>query len=165
MKMDTLQSLFLEELGDLHSAESQLIKALPKMADAACHPDLKMAFQDHLRETKNQLQRIETIFGKMGEKSPGITCKGMKGLIEEGNERAKQKGDKAVIDAGLIGAAQRVEHYEIAGYGCARTYAEMLGQQEAAQMLEQSLQEEKKADAMLNKLAIQCINPEAAAHA
>lgn len=162
MKMENLQSLFLEELSDLHSAESQLIKALPKMAKAACNPDLKRAFEDHLRETQTQLQRIESILKGMGEENPGKTCKGMKGLIEEGDERAKEKGDEAVIDAGLIGAAQRVEHYEIAGYGCARTYAEMLGQQEAAQLLQQTLDEEKKADAKLNKLAIQCINVEAA---
>lgn len=162
MKMESLRSLFLEELSDLHSAESQLLKALPKMAEAACHPELKMAFQDHLRETKNQLQRIETILENIGEKNPGVTCKGMKGLIDEGDERAKLKGDKAVIDAGLIGAAQRVEHYEIAGYGCARTYAEMLGHQDAAQLLQQSLDEEKNANAKLNKLAIQCVNLEAA---
>lgn len=162
MKMENLQSLFLEELGDLHSAESQLIKALPKMVKAACNPDLKQAFQDHLQETETQLKRIESIFETMGEKNPGKTCKGMKGLIEEGDERAKEKGDEAVLDAGLIGAAQRVEHYEIAGYGCARTYAELLGEEEAAQLLQTSLDEEKKADTRLNKLAIQCINVEAA---
>lgn len=162
MKLETLQSLFLEELGDLHSAETQLIKALPKMAKAACHPDLKRAFEDHLKETETQLRRIDTILGKMGEKNPGITCKGMKGLIEEGDERAKEKGDESVIDAAMIGAAQRVEHYEIAGYGCARTYAEMLGEQEAADLLQKSLDEEKQADAKLNKLAIECINVEAA---
>jgi len=162
MKMESLQSLFLEELGDLHSAEAQLIKALPKMAKAAKHPQLKQAFQDHLAETQTHLDRIESILKGMGEKNPNKTCKGMKGLIEEGSERAGEKGDDAVLDAGLIGAAQRVEHYEIAGYGCARTYAEMLGQQQAAQLLQQSLDEEKKADAKLNKLAIQCINVEAA---
>lgn len=162
MKMETLQSLFLEELGDLHSAESQLIKALPKMAKAAKHPQLKQAFESHLAETRTQLERIESILQNMGEKNPGKTCKGMKGLIEEGDERAGEKGDDAVLDAGLIGAAQRVEHYEIAGYGCARTYAEMLGEQKAADLLQKSLDEEKKADEKLNKLAIQCINVEAA---
>jgi ferritin-like metal-binding protein YciE len=162
MKMESLQSLFVDELADLHSAESQLIKALPKMAQAACNPALKNAFQEHLQQTQNQLERIESIFESLGQKNPGKTCHGMKGLIEEGNERARDKGDPNVIDAGLIGAAQRVEHYEIAGYGCARTYAEMLGRQDAAQMLQKSLDEEKQTDVKLNKLAIECINPQAA---
>jgi len=162
MKLETLQSLFVEELGDLHSAESQLVKALPKMAKAAKHPDLKRAFEEHLTQTKAQLERLDTIFENIGEKNPNKTCKGMKGLIEEGDERAHEKGDESVIDAGLIGAAQRVEHYEIAGYGCARTYAEMLGEQDSANLLQKTLDEEKAADQKLNKLAIQCINVEAA---
>lgn len=162
MKLDNLRALFVEELGDLHSAESQLIKALPKLAKAACNPDLKRAFEDHLSVTKRQLDRLDSILGRMGEKNPNKTCKGMKGLIEEGDERAKEKGDESVRDAGLIGAAQRVEHYEIAGYGCARTYAEMLGDDSAAGLLQESLDEEKQADSDLNKLATQCINVDAA---
>lgn len=162
MKLENLQALFMEELEDLHSAESQLIRALPKMAKAAHHPDLKRAIEGHLSVTQKQLDRLDTILDGMGQKASRKTCKGMEGLIKESDERAKEKGDEAVRDAGLIGAAQRVEHYEIAAYGCARTYAEMLGEQNAAHLLQQSLDEEKQADADLNKLATQCINVEAA---
>lgn len=162
MKLETLQDLYFEELADLHSAEQQLVKALPKMAAAAQHPALRSAFENHLEETKGQLQRLETLIKRGSEKPRAKTCQAMKGLIEEGGEMTKNKGEPAVIDAGLIGAAQRVEHYEIAAYGCARTYAELLGDEEAVQLLEETLEEEKSADAKLNDLAMQIINVEAA---
>jgi ferritin-like metal-binding protein YciE len=163
MKLENLKTLFIEELHDLHSAETQLIKALPRMAAAADSAELRASFEGHLEETKEQLERIEHILEKVtGSTQGGKTCKAMEGLIHEGSERIKASGDPAVIDAGLISAAQRVEHYEIAAYGCARTYAELLGDDAAVHLLQQSLEEEKSADEKLTDLAINSINPQAA---
>ena len=162
MKLDSLNELFLEELADIYDAENQLIKALPKMAKAAQHPELKQAFQNHLDATKGQVDRLDSIVDRLGRSLPRKTCKGMKGLIDEGDEMAKKSGDPSVIDAGLIGAAQRVEHYEIAAYGCARTYAEMIGDQQAVTLLQQSLDEEKEADDTLNRIALRTVNVDAA---
>lgn len=162
MKLESLQDLFLEELADLQSAEEQLATALPKMISSASNPQLRNALESHLRETTTQLQRIEGIVKRQPRKPKSKTCKAMKGLIEEGNDVIKSKGDASVIDAGLIAAAQRVEHYEIAAYGCARTYAEVLGDQVAVQALEESLDEEKNADAALNEIALHVVNFQAA---
>lgn len=161
MKLESLQDLFLEELADLQSAEEQLTKALPKMVATAQNPELKSALSNHLEETKTQLERIESMINRLPRKPKAKICKAMKGLIEEGNELLKTKGDPAVIDAGIIAAAQRVEHYEIAAYGCARTYAEVIGDKAAMQALEASLDEEKNADATLNEIALEIVNVQA----
>lgn len=161
MKLETLRDLYVEQLQDLYSAETQLVKALPKMAKAATNTQLKEGFEQHLEETEQQVQRLETIFEQLGVKAGGTTCKGMQGLITEGNEMIKAKGDPAAIDAGLIAASQRIEHYEIAGYGCVQTYAQQLGEKKAASLLQQSLDEEGATDKKLTKLAEQVINLEA----
>ncbi len=162
MKLDTLEKLFEEELADIYSAETQLIDALPKMAKTATSPELKRGFETHLRETRTQAERIEKILQDMDKKPGRKTCKGMEGLIEEGTEAIKSDGDPAVIDAALIAAAQRVEHYEIAAYGCARTYAEMLGNENAVRLLQQSLDEEAATDKKLTTIAESVVNVEAA---
>jgi len=162
MEMTSLQDLFIHDLKDLYNAETQLLKALPKMAKAATSPDLKEAFQVHTQETQVQIERLEKIFEELDENPKGKKCKAMEGLIEEGKELMEEDAEPEVMDAGLIGAAQKVEHYEIAGYGTARTYAEMLGNQEAARLLQQTLDEEGMTDKKLNELAMQCINVEAA---
>ena len=162
MKIESLRDLYVEQLHDLYSAETQLVEALPKMAKAASHPQLQNAFQEHLTQTKTHVQRIEQIFQKLGAKPKDQTCKGMEGLIKEGSEMIKMKGEPAAIDAGLIAAAQRVEHYEIAGYGCVHTYAQQLGEQQDAQLLQQTLNEEGQTDKKLTQLAEQLINLEAA---
>ena len=162
MSMDSLKKLYVDELKDLYSAETQLVKALPKMAKKATAPELKQAFQDHLEETKGHVERLEEIFEELDEKPTGKTCKGMKGLIEEGEEVIDEDGDEAVLDAALIGAAQRVEHYEIAGYGVARTFATHLGEDNAADLLQQTLDEEGEADKKLTQIAEEDINFEAA---
>ena len=161
MKLETLRDLYVEQLRDLYSAETQLVKALPKMAKAASHTELRSAFQQHLNQTEGHVQRIEQIFQQHGGKPTGQTCKGMEGLISEGEEMIKMKGDPAAIDAGLIAAAQRVEHYEIAGYGCVRTYAQLLGDTRGAQLLQQTLDEEGMTDKKLTQLAERVINLEA----
>src|SRR5882672_7260938 len=162
MEMNSLQDLFIHDLKDLYNAETQLTKALPKMAKAANDPDLKQAFQTHLAETEMQVQRLEQIFEELDESPKGKKCKAMEGLIEEGKELMEEDAQPAVMDAGLIGAAQKVEHYEIAGYGTVRTYAQMLGNDQAARLLQQTLEEEGNTDKKLNALAMQCINLEAA---
>jgi len=162
MKLDSLRELYVHELNDLHSAENQLIKALPKMATAASSKDLRLAFEQHLEQTQEHVERLETALSKLHEKPSQMTCKAMKGLIEEGEEMIKGKGDPAVKDAGLIGAAQRVEHYEMAAYGCARTYAEMLGEKDSAELLQTTLDEERATDESLTELAKSLINVEAA---
>src|SRR5436305_11492014 len=161
MKLESLKDLYLEQLKDLYSAEGQLVDALPKMADAAHAPELKNAFREHLNQTKQHVDRLEQIFRKLGESPKGDTCEGMKGLIKEGQEMIKMKGEPEVLDAGLIAAAQRVEHYEMAGYGTVRTYAELLGDQDAVRLLERTLQEEEDADEKLTEIAESNINQEA----
>lgn len=161
MKIESLRDLYVEQLHDLYSAETQLVEALPKMAKAASHPQLQNAFQAHLTQTKTHVQRIEQIFQRLSAKPKDQTCKGMEGLIKEGSEMIKMKGEPAAIDAGLIAAAQRVEHYEIAGYGCVHTYARQLGEQQDAQLLQQTLDEEGQTDKKLTQLAEQLINLEA----
>jgi ferritin-like metal-binding protein YciE len=153
MKLETMKGLLLDELQDLYSAETQITKALPKMAKASSASDLKHAFESHLQETEGHVQRLETIFKHIKESPKGKTCEGMKGLLKEGDERVKEGGEPDVLDAGLISAAQRVEHYEIAAYGSARTYAELLGESEIVKLLEQTLEEEKAADQKLTKVA------------
>jgi ferritin-like metal-binding protein YciE len=153
MSMDSLHDLYVNELRDLHSAERQITKALPRMAKAAQSPDLRKAFERHLAETEVQLERLDRIFADLGEKGTGKKCRGMEGVIEEGKEILEEDGDPAVIDAALITAAQKVEHYEIAGYGCVRSYAELLGYDAAAQLLQQTLEEEEATDEALTRLA------------
>jgi ferritin-like metal-binding protein YciE len=162
MKLDSLRELYIEELKDLYSAETQITKALPKLAKTATNPKLRQAFEDHLEQTKGHVQRLEQIFEGLSEKPTGKTCEGMKGLLKEGDEMAAEDGDTDVIDAGLISAAQRVEHYEIAGYGSVATYAELLGEDEAVDLLNQTLEEEKQTDQKLTQVAKK-INVEAQA--
>jgi ferritin-like metal-binding protein YciE len=161
MKLDTLKKLYLEELRDLYSAETQLVKALPKMAKGASSDELKQAFESHLEQTKEHVERLDEIFARLDEKPTGKTCKAMKGLIEEGSEMLEQEGEDSVIDAGLIGAAQRVEHYEIAAYGTVRTFANLLGEDDAAELLQETLDEEGETDKELSELAEGIVNEEA----
>jgi len=162
MKMESLKDLYLEQLRDLFDAETQLIDALPKMAEAAHHSDLKNAFDQHLRQTREHVTRLQRLFSALGERPEGQTCHGMKGLIKEGQEMIKAKGDPDVIDAGLIAAAQRVEHYEIAAYGTAMAHAKLLGRDEIVRLLDQTLQEEKAADQILTDIAERIVNVNAA---
>lgn len=165
MKLQTLQDLFVHELKDLYSAENQLIKALPKMAKAATNDELRAGFEEHLEETKNHVTRLEQIAATCECKLTGHRCKAMEGLIEEGSELISEDAADSVRDAGLIGAAQRVEHYEIAGYGTARALAERLGYDEAVQLLTETLEEEKATDEKLTNLAESAVNEEAMAAA
>jgi ferritin-like metal-binding protein YciE len=162
MEIDSLQKLYVEELKDLHSAERQIIQALPKMIKAATSPDLKAAFQEHLDVTKEHLARLDQIFDRMGKKGTGKKCKGMEGVIADGKELLEEDTSPEVLDAGLISAAQHVEHYEMAGYGTVRTYANLLGEREAEKLLQKTLDEEGDADKKLTKLA-ERINVEAEA--
>ncbi|HEU4983115.1 MAG TPA: ferritin-like domain-containing protein [Acidobacteriaceae bacterium] len=162
MKTETLRELMIDELQDLHSAEQQIVKALPKLIKASHNPSLKQAFEHHLEETKNHVTRLEKIFKHLSESPKGKTCEGMKGLLKEGEERISDGGEPEVVDAGIISAAQRVEHYEIAAYGSARTYAELLGDREAVRLLSETLEEEKAADAKLTQVA-RTVNVEAKA--
>jgi ferritin-like metal-binding protein YciE len=152
MADETLKDLYIDELKDLYSAENQLVKALPKMAKAATSPDLKAGFEEHLEQTKGHVQRLETIFEKLGESPKGKKCKGMEGLIEEGSE-AIEEYEGELLDAALVGAAQRVEHYEMAGYGTVIAFAEELGESEHVSFLSKTLEEEKKTDEKLSELA------------
>jgi ferritin-like metal-binding protein YciE len=161
MKLDSLRTLWIEEMRDLYNAETQLVKALPKMAKKATNPELREAFENHLEETKNHVQRLEEIFGRLGKKPSGKTCKAMKGLIEEGAEVLQEDGPDSVIDAGIIASAQRVEHYEIAGYGVVRTFAAILGEDEAEDLLQETLDEEGAADETLTEIAEGIVNEEA----
>jgi ferritin-like metal-binding protein YciE len=158
---ESLQKLYLEQLQDLWSAEEQILEALPKMIEKAKHADLKRGFQMHYQQTEQQVQRLEQIFAELGEKPGGHHCKGMEGLVKEGEETMKEFKDSDVLDAALIAAAQRVEHYEIAGYGCARTYAHLLGLQEQAQLLQRTLDEEGDTDHKLTELAETVVNIDA----
>ena len=152
MALASMQDLFLNELKDTYNAEKQLVTALPRMAKAAEAPALRQAFTKHLKETENQVQRIERIFKLIGETPRGKKCKGMEGILEEGKEILQEEGPPEVIDAALIAAAQRVEHYEIAAYGCLRNYAQLLGYGEADGLLAETLAEEEAADKTLTSL-------------
>ena len=162
MKLENLRQLFVKELRDLYDAENQITDALPKLIDAAQHHELKNALQQHLSVTQQQISRLDRIFEMLSEKSSGESCKGMKGLIKEGDDIVSAGGDPSTVDAGIISAAQRVEHYEMAGYGTVRTYAELLGQDEMARLLQQTLNEEEEADKTLTQIAA-TVNVEAQA--
>jgi len=154
MTNTSLKGLLIEELKDLYSAEQQMVKALPKMAKAATSDELRGAFEDHLEQTKGHVERLEQVFNLLGLPARGKKCAAMEGLIEEGKELIEEGLPDNVQDAGLIGAAQKVEHYEIAAYGTARTHAELLGQSEVADLLEQTLDEEKQTDEKLTDLSV-----------
>lgn len=158
MPMESLRDLYIEELKDLYSAENQLIKALPKMAKAASSDQLREAFEEHLEITRGQVERLEKIFEGLERSPKGKKCVGMAGLIEEGNEMIKEDAEPEVKDAALIAAAQRVEHYEMAAYGTARTFAEHLGLSDHSRLLQQTLDEEGEADKRLTALAETAIN-------
>jgi len=160
--LDSFDTLFLDQIEDLYDAEQRLTQALPKMATAAHTPSLKAAFEQHLRETQNHVSRLEQIFRSLGREPQRHTCQAMKGLIDEGSEVVSASGDECVIDAALIAAAQRVEHYEISGYGTARTFAQRLGHSDAARLLQQTLDEEAATDKKLTLLAEQGVNRKAA---
>jgi ferritin-like metal-binding protein YciE len=162
MKVDSLKKLYIHELKDLHSAEKQLLEALPKMAEKAAHAELRQAFEAHLRETRGHVDRLEKIFQDLEFSPGGERCEAMEGLIKEGENAIDNTEQEDVRDAAMIASAQRVEHYEIAAYGTARTYAEMLGRDQDARLLQETLDEEKATDQKLNTLALEVVNPEAA---
>jgi ferritin-like metal-binding protein YciE len=153
MEHQALKELYIDELKDIYNAENQLVKALPKMAKTANSEELRTGFEEHLEQTRGHVQRLEQIFKGLGEKPSGKKCKGMEGLLAEGQEIMGEDFEDDVMDAALISAAQRVEHYEIAAYGTVRTYAELLGEDTAAQLLEQTLEEEKETDQKLTDMA------------
>jgi ferritin-like metal-binding protein YciE len=161
MKSNRLKHLYIDELKGLYSAENQLLKAIPKMAKASTSDDLRAGFEKHLEQTKGHVARLDRIFKGLDESPKGKKCKGMEGLIKEGAEMIEEVSNPEELDAGLISAAQRVEHYEIAGYGCVKTYAKLLGETDGESLLEKTLQEEKETDEQLSELAEQ-INVEAA---
>lgn len=161
MPLNTLEDLFVDELKDLYSAEKQLVKALPKMAKASTSPKLRKGFEDHLKQTLKQVERLEEIFDEMGIKPRGPKCEAMEGLIEEGKRMMGEDAEPTVMDAALIAAAQRVEHYEIAGYGTLRTFANLLGRKSAERLLQQTLEEESQTNEKLTKLAESEVNPAA----
>src|ERR1700681_13593 len=161
METNRLKHLYVEELKDLYSAESQLVKALPKMAKASTSEDLRAGFEEHLNQTREHVARLEKIFKALGESPKGKHCKGMEGLIKEGAEMIEEDPAPEELDAGLISAAQRVEHYEMAGYGCVSAYAKILGEDQALAILRQTFEEEKETDKKLTQLSGR-INVEAA---
>jgi ferritin-like metal-binding protein YciE len=161
VQLDSLQELYVDELKDLYNAEQQILKALPQMVKAASHRELKRALTEHERVTRRQVKRLERIFRDLGEKPTGKKCVGMEGIIDEGKELIKEKPEAEVLDAGLIAKAQHVEHYEMAGYGTVRTYAQQLGFEEHARLLQETLDEEGEADKRLSALAVSSINIEA----
>jgi ferritin-like metal-binding protein YciE len=161
MQANSLRDLYVAELRDLYNAETQLVKALPKMAKASSNAELRQGFEEHLRQTSEHVSRLEQIFDLLGEKPTGKKCLGMEGLVKEGAETLKEDYEDALMDAAIIGAAQRVEHYEIAGYGTVRAFAELLGEKEHVSLIEQTLEEEKQTDERLSQLADQ-INSDAA---
>ena len=163
MDYETLQDLYLHELKDLYSAEKQILRALPKMAKHASSPELRQAFEKHLQETRIHAERLEQIFERHGKATRGTKCKGIEGIIEEGEEWLDENAQADVMDAGIISGAQRVEHYEIAGYGCARTYANLLGHRQDEELLSQTLHEEAETDKKLTSLA-EKINVQAREH-
>ena len=160
MRKNSLRQLYIDELKDLYSAETQMVRSLPKLAKASSSAELRQAFEEHLRQTSEQVSRLENIFEMLEEKPAGKKCLGMEGLVKEAAETMKEEYDGALMDAALIGAAQRVEHYEIAGYGTARAFAELLDEPDHVALIEQTLQEEKQADEKLSQLAEQ-INAQA----
>ncbi len=162
MKMQSLQDLLIEELRDLYSAESMLLKTLPKMARAATNPDLRTGFEEHLEQTRGHKERLEKIFDGLGHRAKAKTCEGMQGILAEGETQMKAVAEDATMDAALIGAAQKAEHYEIATYGTARTWARTLGLEEAAGLLQQTLDEEEQTDKKLTELATSNVNAMAA---
>jgi len=162
MQLENLQDLLKDDLKDLLHAENQIVKALPKMIKSASNPELQTAFEEHLEETKGHVNRLEQVMGMLGMPAKGKTCKAMQGIIEEGKEVMSEDAEDEVMDAGLIGAAQKVEHYEIATYGTLCTYAELLGLQDAKRLLGQTLEEEKRTDQKLTELAEAVINLQAA---
>ena len=161
MQMDSLQKLYEDHLKDLHSVERQIIQALPKMIKAAEDEELSGALEEHLEVTREQLARLDDIFQKLGKRGTGKKCKGMEGLLKEGNEAIDEDGDPQLVDAALIAAAQRVEHYEIAAYGCARTYAEALGLNDDVAVLQQTLDEEAETDEQLTQISLSILSPDA----
>jgi ferritin-like metal-binding protein YciE len=161
VQMNSLRELYVEELRDLYSAENQILKALPRMIRAASNKDLQRAFTLHERQTQQHVKRLDRIFRALDESTRGKKCKGMEGLLEEGQELIKERPEPEVLDAGLISAAQRVEHYEMAGYGTVRTYARQLGEEEQANLLQETLNEEGETDKLLTSLAESSINIEA----
>jgi len=161
MKLATLRELYVSELRDLYNAENQILKALPKMVKAASSEELKNAFTEHLEQTRTHVDRLARIFDKLDTNPKGKKCRGMEGLLEEGKELLEANAEQEVLDAGLIAAAQKVEHYEMAGYGCVRTYAKLLGDDEAAELLQETLNEEGETDQKLTDLAESSINLEA----
>jgi ferritin-like metal-binding protein YciE len=161
MKLQSLEEYYVEELKDLYDAEKQLLRALPRMAKAAAHEELKAAFEEHAEQTQEQINRLERILKKHGKDGRGHRCKAMLGLIEEGREMMDEKPSPNIMDVGLITTAQKVEHYEIAGYGCTTTYAKLLGLKDEAELLHRTLTEEKETDTRLTKLAKTIINPDA----
>ena len=163
MDMETLKDLYVEELKDLYSAEKQILQALPRMAKKASNPQLRAAFEEHVEVTKTQVERLDQIFERIGRSPRGKKCKGMEGLLEEGKEMMQEDMEPEVLDAALISAAQKVEHYEMAGYGTVRSYAQLLGQDSDARLLQQTLDEEGEADEKLTQLAESSINVEATA--
>lgn len=161
MALRNLRDLYVDELKDLYNAEQQLLKALPKMAKAASSPELKNTLSDHLQVTQEQVRRLDGIFRQLGMAPRGKKCKGMQGIVEESDNFLSEKAGPAVRDAGLISEAQRVEHYEMAGYGTVRTYAQMLGFNDAANSLQLTLTEEEQANHRLTQIAENIINPKA----
>jgi ferritin-like metal-binding protein YciE len=161
MKLETLKDLYIEELKDIYDAEHQIMKGLPKMAKAASSESLREAFEEHRDVTEGQIDRLDQIFDRLGARAKGRKCKAMEGLMEEGKELMSEDAAEDVLDAGLIASAQRVEHYEMAVYGTLKTYADQLGFSEDAELLQETLDEEKEADKKLSELAVQCVNMEA----
>jgi ferritin-like metal-binding protein YciE len=165
MELESLQDLFVDSLKDLYSAETQITKALPKVIKTASSPELQEALQNHLKETEGQIKRLESIFERLGEKPTGKKCKAMEGLVAENKEMMGEDAEPEVMDAGLIVGCQKIEHYEIAGYGSMITFAKILGDTQSAKLLQQTLAEEERADKKLTEVAESTINVEAAARA
>jgi ferritin-like metal-binding protein YciE len=163
MALETLRDLFINELRDMYHAEKQLVRALPRMAKAADSDALRQAIEKHLGETEGHVERLESVFQSIGETARAKRCQGMEGIVEEGKEILQEDGQEPVIDAAIIAAAQKVEHYEIASYGCLITYADLLGERESSRLLKQILSEEEATDKALTQLAERSINQAAAA--
>jgi len=159
--VNSLRDLYIEALNDLYDAEQQITRALPLMAQAASHPELRQAFEEHLRQTEGQIRRLDQVFSSLGQAPGGKPCRGVAALIEEAQEKIQRGGDADTLDAFLIAAAQKVEHYEIAGYGTARTWAVHMGDMENAELLQQTADEEGETDRRLTRMAEARVNREA----